>query len=735
MIAVEQSADLHQITHGPPILAVSELKAQSDSIEPNSRLNELLQKLDRWERISMLEHVLAPELLHFDNDAAAAVALSNAQRQRSRQINHLLGLQGDRRIRIESRADRPHTDVIAVPRHHLLNMLVRKIPEMLIGHGPARNPSGKTVPAEIDQWTTEYAAIVIFRPCDPVVGLIPHISPFLGAQPIPPKRNRKESKVAMREFPERIATSRRIDSDADRRRWGCLRPKSPLQEDLGMRNRQPLRGPDCQRQRCTPGPICLCLIAGHHGRRKQAAGFFPQPHCRVRLIEVNHHPFFGLVNKHGDAVASQLHGQDIGNIARWKKAGAERQFAGLTRVVQQSHGKRTRALSQALDDTLPAPNTTRDHPLVLVDKDGVAWRGRIGSPLGVIGGKSKHHCGAAFYGGIQSRRWLLPKCYTSRPDEEPHRMQAAPNAPVTTTNLPLQGKRQGKVRDIYEVPATAHCPPQVLIIATDRISAFDVVMPTPVPGKGQELTAISTKWFDMIRSWDLIPDHLKSTEPADVAGMDASHTPQLQGRMMLGRAARVIPVEFVVRGYITGSGWKEYQQSGTVCGIPLPEGLRHCEQLPEPIFTPATKADEGHDENIDFETACSIAGRDVMNRLRDVSVEIYRRAAEYARERGIILADTKFEFGYALDADGNETDEIMLIDEVLTPDSSRFWPAEDYEVGRDQDSFDKQYVRNHLEGLVQSAQWDKTPPGPALPDDVVVNTLSRYREAHRRLFG
>jgi len=155
-------------------------------------------------------------------------------------------------------------------------------------------------------------------------------------------------------------------------------------------------------------------------------------------------------------------------------------------------------------------------------------------------------------------------------------MQAAPNAPVTTTNLPLQGKRQGKVRDIYEVPATAHCPPQVLIIATDRISAFDVVMPTPVPGKGQELTAISTKWFDMIRSWDLIPDHLKSTEPADVAGMDASHTPQLQGRMMLGRAARVIPVEFVVRGYITGSGWKEYQQSGTVCGIPLPEGLRHC---------------------------------------------------------------------------------------------------------------------------------------------------------------
>ncbi|MDP7070472.1 MAG: phosphoribosylaminoimidazolesuccinocarboxamide synthase [Phycisphaerales bacterium] len=314
-------------------------------------------------------------------------------------------------------------------------------------------------------------------------------------------------------------------------------------------------------------------------------------------------------------------------------------------------------------------------------------------------------------------------------------MQAAPNAPIMTTTLPLEGKRQGKVRDIYEVPGIENTPPQVLIIATDRISAFDVVMPTPVPGKGQELTAISTKWFDMIRSWDLIPHHLESTEPAAVRGVDASHAGQLQGRMMLGRAARVIPVEFVVRGYITGSGWKEYQQSGTVCGISLPEGLRHCEQLPEPIFTPATKADEGHDENIDFETACSIAGREVMTRLRDVSVEIYRRAAEYARERGIILADTKFEFGYALDADGNETDEIMLIDEVLTPDSSRFWPAEDYEIGRDQDSFDKQYVRNHLEGLVQSGRWDKTPPGPELPDDVVVNTLARYREAHRRLFG
>ena len=311
----------------------------------------------------------------------------------------------------------------------------------------------------------------------------------------------------------------------------------------------------------------------------------------------------------------------------------------------------------------------------------------------------------------------------------------ATTAPVIVTDLPLPGRRQGKVRDIYDVPTDGSVPPRVLIVASDRISAFDVIMPTPVPGKGRELTSISTRWFEKLRGWDLIVDHLQSTEPQDVPGIDPSHYAQLEGRMMLGRAARVIPVEFVVRGYITGSGWKEYQRDGTVCGITLPEGLKHCEQLPEPIFTPATKATKGHDENIDFDTASTIAGRDVMDRLRDVSVEMYRRAAEYARDRGIILADTKFEFGFALDASGGETNEIMLIDEVLTPDSSRFWPAEDYEIGRDQDSFDKQYVRNHLEGLVRSELWNKTPPGPELPDDVVINTLTRYREAARRLFG
>ena len=229
-------------------------------------------------------------------------------------------------------------------------------------------------------------------------------------------------------------------------------------------------------------------------------------------------------------------------------------------------------------------------------------------------------------------------------------------------------------------------------------------------------------------------DHLIATTPEEVPNLDESLYSQCEGRMMLGKACKVIPIEFVVRGYLAGSGWKEYQQSGTVCGIQLPEGLQLSSKLPEPIFTPATKAEEGHDENIDFDTACEVAGREVMERLRSISLEIYTKAAEYASERGIILADTKFEFGYALDSNGNATDEILLIDEVLTPDSSRFWPADEYEVGREQDSFDKQYVRNWLENIVSSGEWDKTPPGPALPEEIVVGTVERYREAAARLF-
>ena len=307
---------------------------------------------------------------------------------------------------------------------------------------------------------------------------------------------------------------------------------------------------------------------------------------------------------------------------------------------------------------------------------------------------------------------------------------------VYETHLPFEGRRQGKVRDIYQIPPDPNNDQSgmVLIIASDRISAFDVVMPTAVSGKGQELTRISTQWFDFIRDLDIIEDHLISTKPEDVPNLDASLYEQCEGRMMLGRACQVIPVEFVVRGYLAGSGWKEYQNNGTVCGISLPEGLQLSSKLPEPIFTPATKAVKGHDENIDFATACEIAGKEVMERLRNVSLEIYTKAAAYAAERGIILADTKFEFGYALDSAGNPTSEILLIDEVLTPDSSRFWPADEYQVGREQDSFDKQYVRNWLETIVQAGDWDKTPPGPTLPKEIIDGTVARYREAASRLF-
>lgn len=317
---------------------------------------------------------------------------------------------------------------------------------------------------------------------------------------------------------------------------------------------------------------------------------------------------------------------------------------------------------------------------------------------------------------------------------EPNSSMSTSSDAVLETRLPLPDRRQGKVRDVYGVPATGSSPPRVLIVATDRISAFDVVMPTPITGKGKLLTQISGKWFDLIRKANIIADHVLSTDPADVPGLSEKDRRQIDGRMMLVRAADVVPVEFVVRGYLAGSGWVEYQQSQTVCGIKLPAGLKQCDRLPEPIFTPATKATVGHDENIDFDRACAIAGRPLMERLRDVSIAIYLLAAKHAEARGIILADTKFEFGYALDRAGKPTGELILIDEVLTPDSSRFWPADQYAPGRDQDSFDKQYLRNYLLGLVKKNEWAKQPPGPELPSEVVRNTLKRYEEARDRLF-
>jgi phosphoribosylaminoimidazole-succinocarboxamide synthase len=269
---------------------------------------------------------------------------------------------------------------------------------------------------------------------------------------------------------------------------------------------------------------------------------------------------------------------------------------------------------------------------------------------------------------------------------------------------------QGKVRDIYDAGE------RLLMVATDRISTYDVVHPTPIPDKGKVLTGISAFWFD--RTGDIVPNHLVSF--TDVP-------PEVRGRGMLVERLAMFPVECVVRGYITGSGWKDYQATGAVCGIALPAGLRESEQLPEPIFTPATKADIGdHDENVDFDRAAEILGdRELLEELRRLSIALYSHAAEHARSRGIILADTKFEFGR--DADGR----IVLGDEVLTPDSSRFWPAEGYEPGHGQPSFDKQYVRD----WATQSGWDKSPPAPALPEEVVDRTRDLYVDAYERLTG
>ncbi len=304
---------------------------------------------------------------------------------------------------------------------------------------------------------------------------------------------------------------------------------------------------------------------------------------------------------------------------------------------------------------------------------------------------------------------------------------------VFETRLPLGGRRQGKVRDVYSLPPGADGAPRLLVVASDRVSAFDVVMPTPIPGKGRLLTEISGGWFAFLRSRGIIEDHLLSTEvPAD-AGLSADDRAMLAGRTMTCRAAQVVPIECVARGYLAGSGWAEYRRSGTACGVALPPGLRRCERLPEPIFTPATKAAEGHDENIDFARMCALVGTGLAERLRDLTLAVYRTAAERALARGLILADTKFEFGFALGADGRPTDRLMLVDEVLTPDSSRYWPADGYEPGREQPSFDKQYLRDWLLAEEAAGRWDRTPPGPALPAEVVERTLAKYRDAARML--
>ncbi len=285
----------------------------------------------------------------------------------------------------------------------------------------------------------------------------------------------------------------------------------------------------------------------------------------------------------------------------------------------------------------------------------------------------------------------------------------------------LKGLRllhRGKVRDLYEVDAR-----HLLIVATDRLSAFDVVLPTPIPGKGKVLTALSNFWFARTRG--IVPNHLVDI-PLDMVLKDPAERQQVEGRAIIVRKLEALPVEAIVRGYLVGSGWKEYRKSGTVCGIRLPAGLKEADRLPQPIFTPSTKAAVGeHDENISFEKASELLGRELAEKVKAASLAIYKDAAAYALTRGIIIADTKFEFG--LDEHGT----LTLIDEVLTPDSSRFWPADSYKPGANPPSFDKQYVRDWLESI----GWNKKPPGPELPPEVVAKTVEKYREALRRLAG
>jgi phosphoribosylaminoimidazole-succinocarboxamide synthase len=284
----------------------------------------------------------------------------------------------------------------------------------------------------------------------------------------------------------------------------------------------------------------------------------------------------------------------------------------------------------------------------------------------------------------------------------------------TIKSLPLLAR--GKVRDIYGV-GDEH----LLIVTTDRLSAFDVVLPDPIPGKGAVLTAVSNFWF--ARTAELVPNHLANM-PLEEVLPDPAERAEVEGRAVVVRKLRALPVEAIVRGYLIGSGWKDYQASGAVCGIALPPGLQLADRLPEAVFTPSTKADVGgHDINIDFNRVRELLGEGLAEQVRDVSLQIYTSCAAYALERGIIIADTKFEFGL------DENDRLVLIDEVLTPDSSRFWPADSYRPGESPASFDKQYVRDYLETL----DWDKTPPGPTLPAEVITNTAAKYREAQQRL--
>jgi phosphoribosylaminoimidazole-succinocarboxamide synthase len=307
------------------------------------------------------------------------------------------------------------------------------------------------------------------------------------------------------------------------------------------------------------------------------------------------------------------------------------------------------------------------------------------------------------------------------------------DAPLLRTSLDLPGRREGKVRDLYELPPDPEGLGRLLVVATDRVSAFDVVLPTPAPGKGRLLTATSLWWFRRLRNLEIVRDHVIHADAEAIRPLPAEWVEPLQGRVMVCRPAAVVPIECVARGHLAGSAVDEYRRTGRVCGVELPAGLRPGDRLPAAIFTPATKAASGHDENVSFDRAAAIVGGELMAELRRLTLALYEAARGEAAARGLVLADTKFEFGFALDAEGSPTRELLLVDEILTADSSRYWPAEACGGGAVPSGFDKQPLRDWLQAEAAAGRWNREAPGPALPDEVVEALLHRYRGLAGRL--
>lgn len=477
-------------------------------------------------------------------------------------------------------------------------------------------------------------------------------------------------------------------------------------------------------------------------------------HDLAVVWECGEPPFLELSEEEHEAVAGEFEWEEVGSVGGWEEAGLECEDARGAGVVLDDEGDGVSCWRFGEEFAPGSLDGGCEGDEVLADQIGPAREDIRRRGIGRAEDKADHHAPslgeAIFYCRVRSGDdkpgWLrVLRAVVGWVCRSIGRM--SDHETCFRTELSLANRREGKVRDVYDLPAGpggvgvwGSALPRVLLIATDRLSAFDVVMPTPIPGKGVSLTRISGAWFDRIESAGLVRTHRVACGSGCAgllreAGVEGESARRLSSRSTVGVKCAIVPIECVARGYLDGSGWREYRERGRVCGVSLPVGLERGSRLPEPIFTPATKAEFGaHDENISFEEACDRVGGEVMGVLRDRTLRMYVFAHEIALERGLILADTKFEFGYVLDGDGARLDgDPVLADEALTPDSSRYWPVDGWKPGGEQPSFDKQFVRDYLQGLVESGRWDKRAPGPMLPEEVVSGTLSRYAEADRLL--